>query len=265
MGRIFLVLGLAFVSNSFGVDAFRALVLGDSLYEARDQGSRYRGILEQAERERMVQAAHWYSVAMQAPELEREAGAKLLRSLYFQGCFADSTSKQRLETFNRAKELGEALLLKYPSHPDVGYWWAVALALWARETNPMRAIRAGVPGRMKLIAEKIQGKPGKISPRGGSEQILGRLHHLLPSIPVLLTWPNNASANEFLYKAVALDPEDPNPLWFLAEFLHQHNRIEEIREQVLNALARPPRPNFRLEDERALRKLRKIAKFSIEN
>jgi hypothetical protein len=233
---------------------------GDQYYNLRAQGANG----DRADRVLAVNAVNAYRLAMNDPTVEKVAAARLLRSLYFQGCFAYSGPDDRLMVFTEAKEIGERMMAKYPGDADLAYWWSVNLSLWAKESGPWAAVKSGVAEQIRNATETaLKNNPEK-GPKvcnptmAGVYQVLGRMHHLLPRIPFLLPWPSKVLAEKYLRKAVDLDSENLANHLFLAEFYRDQDRQVDARKVLSNVLKRAPRPGQELEDRRNLWKMRNL-------
>ena len=226
---------------------------GDAYYALRAQGA--KGDL--AEGLNAHNAVASYRLALADSKTEREASVRLMRSLYFIGCFTDMDDQGRLQAFTEAKDVGERMLAKHPLDADIAYWWSVNLALWAKESGPLAAIRSGFADKIRQVSElnlSSSPNPGLAS----MYQVLGRLHHLLPRIPFLLSWPDKKLAEEYLQRAVQLDPANPANHLFLAEFYRDMGRNEDAYKAAKPCLTLAPRPEQELEDKRNLWKIREL-------
>lgn len=256
-----LFLLVVFAVSSMATAGQEWITRGDAFYNLRAQGARG----DRADRVLAVNAVNSYRLAMNDRTVERVAAVRLLRALYFQGCFAYADAKDRLNVFSEAKAIGERMVAKYPGDADLAYWWSVNLSLWAKESGPIAAVRSGVADKIRMVSESALSKPvarneamrGNIA-LAGVYQVLGRMHHLLPRIPFLLPWPSKALAEQYLAKAVRLDPENLSNHLFLAEFYRDQDRPQDARRVLSGAISRKPRPSQELEDRRNLWKLREL-------
>lgn len=245
---------------SFAVEGQEWLQRGDQYYNLRAQGAHG----DRADRVLAVNAVNSYRLAMNDPTVELQAAVRLLRALYFQGCFAYNDSQDRLNAFTEAKEIGERMVAKYPGDADLAYWWSVNLSLWAKESGPIAAVRSGVADKIRNATESAlsrgpsQHVESSNPAMAGVYQVLGRMHHLLPRIPFLLPWPSKDLAEKYLRKAVALDPDNLANHLFLAEFYRDQDRPSAARRVLASVLHREPRPGQELEDRRNLWKMHNL-------
>ncbi len=202
-----------------------------------------------------------YRLAMADQAVQKVAAVRLLRALYFQGCFAYIDGNDRLRSFSEAKSVGEQMVSKYPNDPDLAYWYTVNLSLWAKESGPIAAVRSGVAETIRKVTESaaVSNRSARANPAlAGVYQVLGRMHHLLPRIPFLLPWPDKTLAEKYLALATRLDPANlSNPL-FLAEFYRDQGRFEDARRVIVPFKNSLPRQGQEMEDRRNIWKLRDL-------
>jgi tetratricopeptide (TPR) repeat protein len=207
-----------------------------------------------------------------------EGSWKLLRALHFKGEFATDSNAGKQKAFGRGKEVAEAALDRLAKRTAVGrakldamspaeaakavggvpeakplfLWAAVHWGLWGDVFGRLAAARQGVGDRVKRYAETLIALDERYEDAGG-HRILGRLHTLAPKVPFVTGWVDRGKAVSELRKAVALGPNNfDNPL-FLAEALldHQPDKAPEAREILRRLLARPPLPEWVVEQEKS--------------
>jgi len=226
---------------------------GDDFFSMRATGATG----DRGDRTYAVNAINAYRQAMGDASVEREASVRLLRALYFLGCYAFSDSQDRLQAFKEAKSVGERMVVKYPGDPDLSYWFSVNLSLWANEIGPLAAIRSGFADKIREVSESAISH-GNNAGLAGIYQVMGRMHHLLPRIPFVLSWPDKRLAEQYLAKAVQLDPDNLANHLFLAEFYRDMGRFEDARRVLTPLVSRKPRAGQELEDRRSLWKLHEL-------
>jgi len=252
------ILGMVAVAGA--TTSWQWLQKGDELYNHRADGANGdQGNIAQAQN--IVQA---YRQAMSDVRIEKLVASRLLKAWYFQGCFAYVDQKDRLRIFTEARNVGAAMVAKYPGDPELSYWYSVHLSLWAKESGPWAAIRSGVADKIRLVSERaLQAKsvstPQATNPTlAGVYQILGRMNHLLPRIPFILSWPDKQMAEFYLRTAVRLDPANPANALFLAEYYRDMGRYSDAERAITPLLNSEPRTVQILEDRRNLWKLREL-------
>lgn len=230
--------------------ALEWLKVGDSLYAIRASQSES----DKARREIIQESNYAFRMAMRDPALRRVAGSKWLAGMYYQGCFAYTDDTDRMKIFSEATQVGNDLYIKYPTDPQVGYWYLANLSLWAKEKGIWKAIRTGFADRIRQVSHTIMKAHSNEndSTMAGVYQILGRSHHLLPKIPFLLSWPDRDLAEKYLKLAVKLEPNNPSHQLFLAEFYRDQERWDEAFQLVLQLRRSGIRESHLLEDRRIL-------------
>ncbi len=226
------------------------LKLGDSLYAIRAIQSES----DKARRDIINESNTAYRMAMRDPALRKMAGTKWLSGMYYQGCFAYTDESDRMRIFSEATQVGNDLYIKYPTDPQIGYWYLANLSLWAKEKGIWKAIRTGFADRVRQVSQTVMKahQSESDSTMAGIYQILGRSHHLLPKIPFLLSWPDRNLAEKYLKLAVKLEPKNPSHQLFLAEFYRDQERWDESLQLVLQLRRTGIRESHALEDRRVL-------------
>lgn len=231
------------------------IVQGDVYYAQRAKDAQG----DRAPREKVLTALALYRYALPDSEFTEMAAGRILRAYYFQGCYAYVDATDRLRVHTEAIEFGARYYALYPRSPAIGYWYAVNLSLWAKERGPLQAVKEGVAERIRRIAETmISMTERNLVDQAGAYQILGRMHQLLPRIPLILTWPDKSLAESYLRKSIVADPNDLTGYLFLGELLRDQGRHLEAAQLIYPALRHPPRESDVLEDNRNLWKLKQL-------
>lgn len=251
---VWFCLGFALV----GVEASPALLKeGDRYYALRADGAKG----DRAKRENILTAQALYHLALQDSNSTEAAAGRMLKAYYFHGCYAYVDASDRLRIHTEAVEFGARYHALYPRNPAIGYWYAVNLSLWAKERGPLQAVREGAAERIRRIAETmISMTERNLVDQAGAYQILGRMHQLLPRIPLILTWPDKKLAEAYLRKSITADPDDLTGYLFLGELLRDQGRHLEAAQLIYPALRHEPRSSDLLEDNRNLWKLKQLSK-----
>ena len=194
--------------------------------------------------EKMINA---YKRALKDSSVQEKAAERLLYAYYFKGCYAVSDHKTRLKLFAESKKFGEEMYAKYPKNKVIISLYAQNLSLWANEYGAFQAVKEG-------IAKKVR----DLSTEAENWQFLGRVHQLLPYIPILLNWPDKDLADKYLVMAHQKEPEDINTMLFIAELRTDQKRYQEALQMVEEALKRGVRPTFVVEDKRTRWKLKNL-------
>src|SRR3954453_3478744 len=204
---------------------------------------------------------------------------KLLRALLYKGDFTTDSNDAKQKVFARGKEGAEAGIDRLakrtsgsrekPDAPAPGQaakavaavpeakplflWSAVHWGLWGDVFGRLAAARQGVGDRVKRYSETLVALDERYEDAAG-HRILGRLHTLAPKVPFVTGWVDRGKAVSELRRAVALGPDNFDNHVFLAEALleYQPAKAAEARDVLRRLIARPPTPEWVVEQEKSL-------------
>jgi hypothetical protein len=249
------VIPLLFISLSFAQNQY--LQQGDFYYALRAQNSKDN----MTDDKNIKKAINHYNLAFKDSGTKQEAAWKLLRAYYFLGCFATPDSKKQFLVFEKAKKEGKKIFNAYPKNAEIAYWYSVNLALWGSMVNPAIAIKESCVKETREIAKMLiaQETADKEAAANGY-QILGRAHQKLPRIIFVSNWVRKDSAEYYFKKSLSLNPKDLATRLFLTEYYKENSNEQAIEELLKPILLQHPRPEYFLEDERNLIKMKKLLK-----
>jgi len=222
-------------------------------------------------------AAYERAVKEQPDRLE---GAwKLLRALHYKGEFTTDSNDAKQKTFAHGKEVAEAgidrlarrtagsrqkldaltpaqaakAVAAVPEATPLFLWSAVHWGLWGDVFGRLAAARQGVGDKVRRYAEMVIALDERYGDAGG-HRVLGRLHTLAPKVPFVTGWVDRDKAVSELRRAVALGPGNFDNHVFLAEalFEYQPAKAAEARDILRRLIARPPAPEWVVEQEKSL-------------
>ncbi|HVT44826.1 MAG TPA: hypothetical protein VMT00_10575 [Thermoanaerobaculia bacterium] len=248
---------------------------GDAQWTLRAEGH----VGPRARTVRVDAAIDAYRNAIAASPSDLEAHWKLMRAIRFKGAYAASSDDERKRIYDEARSAGNDAMalvdralaakgIKSPSRAaekevaaaarsiagagEIYYWDAVNWGEWALVFGKLAAVRQGAADRIRrhstiamLIDPRLEG--------GGGAQVLGRLHHQTPRVPLLTGWASNALAVRYLREAAAAEPSNKITQVFLAEAMVANDparRPEAIRI-LRSVIAAPADPAFAVEHEAA--------------
>lgn len=201
-----------------------------------------------------------------APD-DLEVVAALLRALQFRGSFCAASREEKKQLFEQGRQLGQAALdrlearagkdpqrrlehLRREPHAGLVHVWTAALwGEWAAVSGKLAAVRSGVAGRLRDLAQTvIDIDPGL--EQGAGQRLLGRLHADAPRLPFLTGWVSREKGLALLRESHALGPDHPVTRVFLAEAIlaHEPQRRAEAIALLEAVIASPPRPDLVVED-----------------
>lgn len=236
---------------------------GDAHYQRRAEGAR-GGTAEAREADLALQA---YRRALAAAPTDLAALSRLLRALHFRGAFCGAPLPARKAIFDEGRRLGQAAIDRLETGvagrsaadrilglravegaAPAYYWTAACWGQWALARGTFASARAGVAGRLRLLAETVIALDPTLE-EGGGYRVLGRLHDQAPKIPLVTGWVSKTKAVEYLRKSYELGPRNSVTWFFLGEaLLDRDPRSEEGRLLLRKCIDTPPRADYRVED-----------------
>jgi tetratricopeptide (TPR) repeat protein len=223
-----------------------------------------------------------YERAVKEQPARLEASWKLLRALFFKGEHVAQGNEEKQKIFGHGKEVAEATidrlaqkvggrakldamtpaqaakaLAGVPEAAPVVLWAGVHWGLWGDAFGRVAAARQGVGDKVRRYAETGIALNETYDEAAG-HRLLGRLHDLAPKIPFFTGWIDHDKAVTELRRAVALAPANVLNHLYLAEAIldHQPAKAAEAQEILRKLVARAPRPEWQVEDEKALAEAR---------
>lgn len=149
---------------------------------------------------------------------------------------ASAADKQRqLEALSARSE---ALARKYPRHAEPLVWEGIVLSTYAGAKGGLGALSLAKKSRDCLLAAT------RIDPaalRGSAYTSLGALYYKVPGWPI--GFGDRDKANDFLRKALALNPDGMDPNYFIGELLYEQGEYSRSLQHLQKALEAPPRPD----------------------
>ena len=195
------------------------IVKADSLFELRDRDFNEEKLL--ADSARINRAIALYKTAINdsiCAEYKKDAIWKLLQALYFKGNFTTHNKSEKKEIFTEGIEIGEKYKDEFPQSVEVHCWLGIIWGYWGEVHSALSAARKGVPKKVKYYAKKTIELDDKYLDAGGY-RMLGRLHFMVPKIPLLLSWPSKEKSQQFLEQAYQIAPDNLLNKLYLAEVL----------------------------------------------
>lgn len=129
------------------------------------------------------------------------------------------------------------LLTRYPDSPEVMIWQGIILSTDAGIVRGISAL-GKVRDARELFENAIAVDPTALD--GSAYTSLGSLYYQVPPWP--LAFGSNTKAEEFLKKALALNPDGIDPNFFYGDFLRQNDHFKEAKTYFEKALKAPNRP-----------------------
>jgi len=231
---------------------------GDRLWERRAEGF---AAAHKADPALAAGAVSAYEEALRARPRDLRLRFKLIEALYFAGHFAARDEGEARDRFDRMVELAdEACALAGASEAvEAHFWAAVSWGLWGMSHGHLAAAMKDVAGRVRDHSARVAALDPAYRDAAGW-RILGRLHTVVPRIPMMTEWVDREQGIAFLRQAYGASARDlRNPL-FLGEALLE-NKPEE-RGQALALLrevaAKKPRADELVEETETIEEARRM-------
>jgi hypothetical protein len=241
-----------------------ALAAGDAHYARRAEGAS-AGVAAPGEVDAAIVE---YRRALAIDALSLEARLRLLRAYFFRGGFCGAQGPAQVAILDEAKALAEETVRQLdrrtgrdrgrvasragelvPSAAAVYLWAAVSWGQWA-VAHAASAAWQRAPGRIRDLAQAAA-TLDPASEQAGAHVVLGRLHAEAPRVPFLTMWVDRRAGIRHLRTALALSPDSPQILYFLAQALLRldPDQTAEAVALLRRCAAQPPRPEYPVEDE----------------
>ncbi len=146
--------------------------------------------------------------------------------------------KQQLDAIHQLETEGESLLNLYPDSPEVMIWQGIVLSTDAGIVRGISAL-GKVNDARDLFEKSIVLDPTALD--GSAYTSLGSLYYQVPPWP--LAFGSDSKAEEFLKKALELNPDGIDPNYFYGDFLLQNDHYAEAKVYLEKALNAPERPS----------------------
>lgn len=150
---------------------------------------------------------------------------------------------EQAAAFSRLGEQAEQLVERYPDAAELHIWAGI-----------IRSTEAGVSGGLGALGLVKQAKTefetaltlDPLALDGSAYTSLGALYYQVPSWPI--GFGDEQKAEWHLQRALAINPEGIDSLYFWGDYLHEQGRDAEARQALERALMAAPRPGRELAD-----------------
>ena len=157
--------------------------------------------------------------------IKQEAAWKILQAYFFKALFTTTDDKGKVRVFSEGVSVGEKLVGEFPQSVAVNCWFGIVLGYKGEFDSKIHSAKDGIPGRVKAIAEKVIALDDRYLDAGGY-RMYGRLHYIVPSVPVVMSWPSKKKSVEYLEKACTIAPKNLFNNLYLAEALLSQKQTE---------------------------------------
>lgn len=163
---------------------------------------------------------------------------------------AGDARKHALETLSEQTEL---FAQKYPHRAEPLIWKGIVLSSYAGAKGGLGALGIAKQSRAALEAA-LQIDP--LALQGSAYTSLGTLYYKVPGFP--LGFGDEAKAQEYLQKALAINPHGIDPNYFYGELLFEQKHYAEAQRHLQTALQAPARPGRELADRGRQQEIRTL-------
>jgi len=171
----------------------------------------------------------------------------VLRSYYFKGNFSMTDEKKQIKLFEEGKNFGLKAIEKFPNSAEVLYYHAITYGKWGSEIGLWTGMKDNAADKLKSYFEKVIELNPLVIDAGG-HRILALVHHQIPYVPFVISWPSAAAADLNFKKALEYFPENPSNNFMYADFLEDEGRDQDAIPFLKKVIAMEPRATFVVED-----------------
>ena len=169
-------------------------------------------------------------------KVKQEAAWKILQAYFFKAMFTTTVDKEKVKIFSEGVAIGKKLVEEFPESVAVNSWFGIVLGYMGEYDSKLSSAKNGIPGKVKKIAEKVIAlDPNYLGASG--YRMYGRLHYIVPSVPLVMSWPSKKKSIEYLEKACIIAPDYLINQLYLAEVLldqKQTERAVKILESIIH-------------------------------
>lgn len=152
--------------------------------------------------------------------------------------------KDQAEQYHALALEAQALLERNPDSPEMLIWEGIVLSSEAGAKGGLGALSLVKQARDKL--EKAIAL-NDLALNGSAYTSLATLYAKVPGWP--LGFGDEERAENYFKRSLAINPAGIDPNFFYAEYLIEHDRVNDARVHLDKALNAPPRPGRELADD----------------
>lgn len=152
--------------------------------------------------------------------------------------------KDQAEQYHALALEAHALLERNPDSAEVLIWEGIVLSSEAGAKGGLGALSLAKQARAKL--EKAL-ELNDLALNGSAYTSLATLYAKVPGWPI--GFGDEERAENYFKRSLAINPAGIDPNFFYAEYLIEHERVNDARVHLDKALNAPPRPGRELADD----------------
>nr|WP_225314356.1 hypothetical protein [Marinobacter halotolerans] len=160
---------------------------------------------------------------------------------------------EQTRAFEELADKTEAYVSNHPGRAEPLIWQGIVFSTWAGAKGGLGALglvkdaRASLEGALKIDPAALE---------GSAYTSLGSLYYQVPGWP--LSFGDDEKAEDYLKKALVLNPDGIDPNYFFGDFLHEQGKSEQARQYLIHALEAAPRPGRELADAGRRREVQQV-------
>ncbi len=178
---------------------------------------------------------------------DEKATEYLLLSYYYKAAFVVRAKQDQQHNYQLGALMGEKAIEKYPKNEAILLWYIANFSKYGESLGIINSAKNGLADKVKLHTEKLIALNPKFND-GAGYKILGVINYKVPHIPLMITWPSKQVAEDYLKKALAVNPKSISNLFYYAEYLSEVKRKEEAKIILKMVVDSPPRKSNYIED-----------------
>lgn len=156
--------------------------------------------------------------------------------------YGETSKSERRSAFDALVEHSAAFAARYSNEVDAIAWDGIVLSTYAGEVGALSAMKYAKAARERLHRAESMNSAAL---SGGIYASLGALYSKVPG--GILGFGDDAKAEDYFRKALAIDPSNIDSNYFYGEFLLDQDRVDEALVHLTRAVdapAIPSRPVF---------------------
>lgn len=161
--------------------------------------------------------------------------------------------KQQADALATLGEEAERLLAEHPDSAELLIWIGIARSTQAGAEGGLGALGLVKQARSHLEAALEQ---DPLALKGSAYTSLGALYYQVPGWPI--GFGDDDKAEWHLKRALSINPDGLDSLYFWGDYLHQQGRDAEARQALEKALQATPRPGRELADSGRREEIRRL-------
>lgn len=178
-----------------------------------------------------------------AQTLDFDTELLAIQHAWDEASYSSANEDQKRERLEALSHRVDAFVRSYNGRAEPLIWQGIVLSSYAGAKGGLGALSLAKKARDSLLAA-LQANPDALS--GSAYTSLGALYFKVPGFPI--GFGNDRKADEYLKKALQINPEGIDPNYFYGELLFEQHKYAEAGPYLQKALAAPPRPQRPLAD-----------------